>query len=286
MAFEQTRVQADLKLASADIENERLTSEAIARAKALYMEHGCLVLHDVFPRTLIADLKEAFLDRYAMGGAGALEESCLKVGDKRMMVTVEVKRPFDDPRLYANPILHPLLVDLMEGDCVINGFGGVVSFPGALAQPPHRDHPFLFGGTGPDWRLAGSLPPYAITMVVPLVDITLALGPTALWEHSHRTGESVGRVLTTHRAALPLVPAGDVYLMDYRLVHGGMPNSTKTPRPIMYITYSRTWFRDTVNYSKQDAITISIEDYARVPEALKPLFGLATPYPPPDASSA
>jgi phytanoyl-CoA dioxygenase PhyH len=277
MVFAQSHPRSEIQLSSADLEDGELNTAARTRARSLYEEFGCLVLHDVFPRDFIGELKDAFLARYATDGPGALEASCLKVGDKRMMVTIEVKAPFDAPSLYANPILVPLFTELMEGDCVINGFGGVVAFPGAQAQPPHRDHPFLFGGREGDWKLGGSLPPYAITMVVPLVDLTIAVGATALWEESHRTGLSVGSVLTTHRAGLPLVPAGDVYLMDYRLVHGGMPNLSRTPRPIMYVTYSRAWFRDTVNYSKQEPIIISASEYERIPREHKRLFDLARP---------
>jgi hypothetical protein len=278
MPLDQTRVRSELILGPDDLVDGRLTDTARARAAALYKENGCLVIHDVFPKPFIQKLNEAFVERYATKGPEALEESCLKVGDKRMMVTIEMKAPFDDPFLYANPIVEPLLTELMEGDCVINGFGGVVSFPGARPQPPHRDHPYLFGGPDSDGKLDAELPPFAITMVVPLVDITIAVGPTALWEYSHRSGGSVGRALTSLRAGLPLVPTGDVYLMDYRLVHGGMPNGSALPRAIMYVIYSRTWFRDTVNYTKQDAIIISREDYARVREEHRRLFKLAKPY--------
>jgi hypothetical protein len=75
-----------------------------------------------------------------------------------------------------------------------------------------------------------------------------------------------------------LVPAGDAYLMDYRLVHAGMPNLSDRSRAIMYVTYSRRWFRDTVNYSKQYAIEISETELAKVPEAHRPIFALARAY--------
>jgi hypothetical protein len=65
---------------------------------------------------------------------------------------------------------------------------------------------------------------------------------------------------------------GDVYLMDYRLVHRGTANQGQHARPILYLVYSCPWFRDIVNFTKQSALWITPGELAQVAEAHKPLF--------------
>lgn len=268
------RLQGYLPIAPSDLDGSGLTPEVRQRAVERFNQYGYLAMGDVFPRPLIEAMCAAFLERYATPGPEALAERNLLVGDRRVMVTVEVEGPFHDPLLYANPLVHPILSTLLEGDCVINGFGGVVAFPGGQGQRPHRDHDLLFGDVPASVEVA----PYAITMVVPLVDLAPAVGTTALWEGSHRKLETVGQILRSCPRVLPMMTAGSVYLMDYRLVHGGLPNRSAGPRPIMYIVYSRRWFRDMRNYSMQDPISISVEAYAQIPTEHRPLFFLAKPH--------
>ena len=46
------------------------------------------------------------------------------------------------------------------------------------------------------------------------------------------------------------VPAGSAILFDYRILHRGLRNDTDAPRPMLYYTYGRQWFRDSTNYSE------------------------------------
>ena len=196
-----------------------------------------------------------------------------KVGDARFMITVKIKGAFNTPDLYANPILMPILNKLL-GPPVISSFGSVVSFPGAEDQPIHYDHPPLFESDS----LCNELPPYAITVVIPLVDIEYETGSTAIWEGSHCAQESrhllqrLNAEPSFDGAAIPLPRAGDVYLMDYRVIHGGMANQSQTTRPIFYSVYSRPWFRDWTNFSDQPAVDLPKKQRKKIPKKLRQLF--------------
>jgi ectoine hydroxylase-related dioxygenase (phytanoyl-CoA dioxygenase family) len=184
------------------------------------------------------------------------------------MITVAIKPPFNNPQLYANPFFYPVLQQLLSANLVLYSFGSVCAFPGARDQHVHLDHPWFFDSPA----LSGGMGPYAITVVIPLVDIDLTVGTTAIWEGSHRGGNPNLDMFSLPDAVFPSPRMGDVYLMDYRLVHGGTANNSRRARPIMYLVYSRHWFRDHVNYTKQPRISISPEEFAQVSEAQKPLF--------------
>lgn len=247
----------------------RLSQENLSRAFEIMAQNGTLVLKDVLPVELVAAMRDEFFESYWKGGEETIERSSLRVGDKRFMVTLNVEGAFGDPRAYANSFCKPLLFWLLGENCVINGYGSVCTFPGSLNQHVHRDHPLLFLEQP---GLSQSLPFYCITLVIPLVDIDLEIGTTALWPGTHLNCDTPYGQLKYSDAFRPELEAGSVYFMDYRLVHGGTPNRTDRERPIVYVIYSRPWFMDYVNYAMQRRFHISKEQYHKVPEEHRHLF--------------
>jgi ectoine hydroxylase-related dioxygenase (phytanoyl-CoA dioxygenase family) len=121
-------------------------------------------------------------------------------------------------------------------------------------------------------------------VVVPLVDITQQTGTTALWEGSHRiksraeeTHRSTAQLERLEGAVLPWPKMGDSFFMDFRLRHTGTPNLGDSPRPILYLVYSRRWFQDRKNFDMQSPLLISREEFENIPDEFKHLFGNARP---------
>ncbi|MEJ8566857.1 phytanoyl-CoA dioxygenase family protein [Elongatibacter sediminis] len=251
------------------------------RAAHGFRVHGALQLDGCFDPARVAALREAFLHDYASRDRAEIEQSCLKVGHERFMFSLRLEPPFMDPELYANPRLLPVLHRLLGDDCVIQSFGAVCAYPGAPAQHVHRDHPPLFAEAG---GLNAFFPPYALHVVVPLVDLTESTGTTALWEGSHRIRSSREENRYSRRqldafegAVMPWPKVGDCYLMDFRLRHAGTANSSTIPRPILYLVYSRRWFQDRKNYELQEPLMIERDEYERIPEPYRHLFENARP---------
>jgi hypothetical protein len=65
---------------------------------------------------------------------------------------------------------------------------------------------------------------------------------------------------------------GDAVLIDYRVCHGGTANPGLVPRAILYIVYSRPWFRDADNFSEMPPLRVSAGDLANRPAQYRPLF--------------
>ncbi len=251
-----------------------IASETVARANQLFQSHGALWIKNVFDPELIETLAQAFDQRYTSRPVSELKKRYAIVGDHRFMITIRVESPFDDPSLFDNSLLMPILEGLLGKQCLISSFGSVVTFPGADPQPIHFDHPPLFES---EIECIG-LPPYAITLVVPLVDLDHQTGSTAIWEGSHRelgARQRLSGLMTDpdwDGATIPFAKKGDVYLMDYRVIHGGTANRSEHSRPILYIVYSRPWFCDSFNFSDQPPIDISKSQLKSLPKRLRRLF--------------
>lgn len=114
----------------------------------------------------------------------------------------------------------------------------VTSMLGAEAQQLHAYQAGLFG----DPAFDANVPPYSITLVIPLVGLNPTTSSTLFFPGSHRD-HALADAVTGTAPDLDLDP-GDAILFDSRITHGGMANRSAAPRPIVYCTYHRAWYRD------------------------------------------
>lgn len=250
-------------------------TETTQEAVDLFRSHGALWLENVFAKSTIQELLVAYQKKYLTLSKKELRQRDAAVGDQRFMITVDVKGKFNRPEVYANEAVSPILHGLLSDALRIASFGSVVALPGAEAQAIHLDHPPLFGVAD---DLGDGMPAYALTMVIPLVDLSPETGTTAIWEGSQRGAERfdlLRRLMDGadfSEASLPMAKQGDAYLMDYRVIHGGMANLSEIARPVLYIVYSRPWFRDGFNFKSQNAVSISKKQLKKVPKQHRALF--------------
>lgn len=256
-------------------------ADQVQRDAHHFRVNGCLFLKNSIDPDLVQGMQTDFLARYAGIDRDEVEASCLKVGVGRYMFTVRLQKPYMNPEIYAAPGIIPVVKELLGDDCIIQSIGVVCAYPGAEMQHVHRDNPPLFPEAG---GLNAFFPPYALHVVVPLVDLDEATGTTALWEGSHRvksareerkfSREALERL---EGAYLPWPKIGDSYFMDFRLRHAGTANRSDQPRPILYLVYSRRWYQDRKNYEKQSRLLISRAEYEQIPAEHRHLFDNALP---------
>jgi ectoine hydroxylase-related dioxygenase (phytanoyl-CoA dioxygenase family) len=219
---------------------------------------GWLRVGGLFDAALLNDLRIEVARQF--DGAGRQES--LRVGSDRLMVSVLLNDLFLRSAVYAHPVLLRVLEQLLGADILIDSFTCVIALPGAGEQRLHRDHAPLFPERP---QLGAELPPYAITAVIPLVDLTPETGTTRVFPGTHRGAQP-------DRAENPYVSRGECFLMDYRLLHQGTPNRSAEPRPVIYVVYARPWFTDVVNFHSQPRINLNCEDLQRIPSEHHPLF--------------
>jgi hypothetical protein len=237
-------------------------SAAIA---ALSEAHGAVVFDNVFPPEAIKSLRDHFDNRYKKYYREDLYDDALPVGNRRMMLTVEISGIFNDAQLYCNSLILPVLRAALGDNFIMSGYGGVISLPGAKAQHLHRDHPTLFG----DFDYRTKMPCFAITAAIPLIDMNVITGTTRLCLGGQRKpNDAIGETTIID----PVVPAGSILMWDYLLPHAGTPNCSDQVRPLLYLGYSRAWFRDSANYGQQQPILLPNEEFEKMPEAARKLF--------------
>ena len=268
-----TPMNPRITFSESDQQSGAQDQHATNNAADQFRQHGTLFLKNAFSKKLIAKIASSFTQQYQSLSNKELRKRDATVGDRRYMITIDIKKPFNKPELYANPLVMPILESLLSNHLRIASFGAVVAWPGAQAQPIHLDHPPLFDS--PDRE---PLPPYAVTLVIPLVELTEEMGPTAIWPRTHRSPDRLQRFqkLTEQpdysAAEKPTTELGDAYMMDYRVIHGGLPNNSDTVRPILYLVYSRPWFRDGFNFSSQPSVQIGKKQRKKVPKRWQGLF--------------
>ena len=154
--------------------------------------------------------------------------------------------PFIAPGLVYNPIVYPLVRELLGGGEVNLLYAGVMW---ALPQPKPKKA--AIDSVSQKWHSDGGhlfshahLPPHCINVFYPLVDLHNENGPTEVMPGSHRLGKLNDP--TASKFGL-CCDAGSAILFDYRLNHRGGANFTSEPRPILYLAYAKPFFRDAGN---------------------------------------
>jgi Phytanoyl-CoA dioxygenase (PhyH) len=253
-----------------------LTQDSTHAAIRALHEAGAVVLRGVFRAEAIDALHREFVARYGgldLIGMRELAElpapnSIQKVGDGRFEIALRLTGVFGQPGLFANPILVNLLAPLLGGDLMrLGSVTAVASFPGSAIQHVHRDHQQLFHEFA---QIGPALPLYAVNVSIPLIDIDAITGPTGIWPGSHRWPENI-EARPEGMVSIPF-QRGDCVLMDYRTMHTGLPNNSKTVRPILYLVYNREWFFDDNNHRTRVPLDISLEQLQLLPADLRLLM--------------
>ena len=230
----------NLILRAEEIEKLRLSEKSLHTARSLFEIHGYLKIENVFTREFVQTLAE---ELFAQIDGNSISEEGAQIHRNRYIVPVRLRGSFSNPAFYANPILLSLFRSLLGPDCILHSLGAVISLPGATEQHIHSDYGPLFEE---EPFLRGALPPYALTVAIPLVDIDWLNGPTKIWSGSHRT--ALGKEsLDQYPRHLVCGPMGSCYFWDYRTLHAGGSNHSDQMRPLLYMAVTRRWFKDYLN---------------------------------------
>lgn len=175
--------------------------------------------------------------------------------------------------LLTNPALVALLDAVLDCDWVYESFGVIGSFPGSDMQKLHSDSPHLFE----DDQIAPTLPPFALTISIPVVDVDGTNGATEFLpgtQHDIRAPSSADGTVWSN------VSRGDCMIWDYRVRHRGQPNSGSEPRPMFYATACRRFWQDSTNFLPDARkLVLGRDALARIPEDRRKHFARAKPMP-------
>jgi hypothetical protein len=138
----------------------------------------------------------------------------------------------------------------------LQSLSAVYSLPGAANQQWHVD--------GGHMNKKNHMPPHILNVFVPLLELSMELGPTEVKPCSHVYTRDLFRFILGAKASeeglrqpvTPLVASssdkpqlGSALIFDYRTLHRGLGNSTpSTTRPVLVLTFKLKWFKDMLNF--------------------------------------
>lgn len=262
---------------------KRPSSKTLRKVRSAMERDGAVAFSNLFPLPLLKRLRAEVLSRHASGELRA--RGLVRDIAGRYAAVLPFEGPFLDPRFYADPKLRGMLAALLGEDYLISSLETVIAMPGAYRQHQHIDAPIRFDRSVGGKKIVfqgdlSDLPPYAVTLCVPLCDVNEENGPTAIWRGSHRAalrarppGEK--EVARKYPVELMKGPLGRSFFFDYRTFHGGMPNHAAEPRPVLMFVFTRSWFRDPNTADVFPRLVVSKRGLARIPERHRPLFLLA-----------
>lgn len=229
---------------------------------ACLREHGALVLRKAIPPEVIRAVNDEFRVRHDVHMAPGQKKLFRRFQSDplRAQVPTAVKGPVADPRFFAPPSVLALARELVGDDFIVGDMGVVISHGGATKQEIHRDSSPLFDGAEMDL----DLPMFCLMVLVPLLDVTVEMGPTEYWPGSHRIKDT-DSVTANPPIQIP-VEAGTVCLHDSRLVHRGGRNEAGPVRPLLYFGFHRNWHFDNDGFDYKPQIRINETMLARLPE--------------------
>eukprot|EP00730_Choanoeca_flexa_P002733 TRINITY_DN11154_c0_g1_i1.p1 TRINITY_DN11154_c0_g1~~TRINITY_DN11154_c0_g1_i1.p1 ORF type:complete len:370 (+),score=55.36 TRINITY_DN11154_c0_g1_i1:1608-2717(+) len=160
----------------------------------------------------------------------------------------------------------PLIRDILGQDCQCQ-VSVVYSKPGAGEQTWHADGPHL-GASATDRQLCNHSEPYALCVFLPLIALDTTVGFTQFWPESHRYSHLLGFggvAALTESTVDGLGPLGSALVYDYRLVHRGMPNTSKTTiRPVLQFLYHKPTYKEKWNYGDASLATLLEADQQQI----------------------
>lgn len=155
---------------------------------------------------------------------------------------------FVAPGLIYNPTVYPLVQELLGSGDVQLLYAGIMWAECGSGQTPQKWH----GDGGHCFTENGHQPPHCINVFYPLIDMSSELGPTEFMPGTHILGRFDHKDTTAVSLCCKM---GGCVLFDYRVKHRGGANiCMHQDRPVLYLCYCKTWFRDTGNLRSAKSI--------------------------------
>jgi hypothetical protein len=200
---------------------------------------GFVLLPDHFPRATLEAWRAAFEPLFTphvdeareKGGSG-------NRGPGRYYVTLPFEGEFADPAIFCDDDVLGIVERIAGPDPVMCQLATDTPVRGSDFQDWHRDTPPLFDNFP-------ETPSFQLAINFPLVDVDDQNGSLETTRGTHRISrEDALAGLADGQFPSERVPMklGDVMIRDVRGLHRGTPNFTDTPRPMVVIGYSRSWY--------------------------------------------
>jgi len=217
--------------------------------KIKLQNNGLVVLKKIYPKDFVNQLNKEYEKRWRVVKKKLPKKSDkkgIKYFENAEIMKLEKGRydfnwkmnegVFSSNKFLKPKRLYSLIKEVLESDFFAEA-GALPTFPGAKNGGWHRDVYTLFN----DENLQLDLPPFYITVLIPLQDLDNYIGGTEFIENSHRLFQSnfEGKM-----GYIPECRAGDAIVFNGMMYHRGLANYSKNERKMLYIVFCKKWYRD------------------------------------------
>ena len=231
-----------------EIRTGMMTPEHLQTAVHAVREDGYVLLNELIDPAIMAVLRDKMLEDVDAILARKDVPFNFNVGN------LQQDPPPILPYLYREVLVNDIVISISRailGAGLKNSFySGNTALPHSTGrQPAHAD----IGQLWPDLEV--HTPPFALVVNVLPVDVSAENGSTEIWPGTHKdtsvfvqSGDikvSAEKLEAQTRIAPPFqysAKAGSVVVRDMRLWHAGMPNHTATPRPMIAMIHTVSWW--------------------------------------------
>jgi len=144
---------------------------------------------------------------------------------------------FAEKEFFSPKPLNQLVREVLHCDYT-HWNGAVPADKKSVVGSWHRDTWYLF-----EEKLDLTLPPFYLTIFVPLVPLNRSNGATEFILGSHKRTYQENQENEGEHATFD-TEAGDVIIIDGRIIHRGGANLSDEPRPILYTVYHKLWYHE------------------------------------------
>lgn len=236
---------------------------------------GIFVQKDLLSSEEVARLREAAMDEIEQTESLLkLHHPHIKIGQDTMSFKQIASRGYQRFDLLITQssrvildVIIPRVVQVLENilgeldtevDCDMSV---VYSKPGAPDQGWHADGDHQKGANDAGLEVNGwktiLSDPYALCLFIPLIDLDDTTGYTQFWPASHRNKNLAGFGAFAEIAKATWngnCTAGSAIWYDYRLMHRGIKNESKSLRPVLQLLFKRKWYVETRNYGTESIV--------------------------------
>jgi ectoine hydroxylase-related dioxygenase (phytanoyl-CoA dioxygenase family) len=260
-----------MKLNPEELSSGVLKPETLVSAVNEVRLNGYVIFESVIPHDLVDELNSTFLKHFHEQfnlSPDDTEVNTSQFRKNRARMFMPFEQPFIDPQVLTSPFIMPIVEEIIGKNCICTYLAVDAPLPGSDYQVVHSDAPPFY----PEAPI--SMPPAALVLNIPLVDVTEENGPTEIWPggthlmpENLNKAEYIQEVAKLSEPVRVVIPKGSLLLRDLRMWHRGTPNNSNIIRPNLALIYSRTWWRG--HY--QDSLAIKQEVYDGLSDRAKEL---------------
>jgi ectoine hydroxylase-related dioxygenase (phytanoyl-CoA dioxygenase family) len=224
-------------------------------------ERGYVIIHDLLPLEVIAEIKAEVEPLLSLDGRSEFE------GFKTRRIYSVIEKTLAMNPVIEHPLILALLDKILQPNYLLSQVQAINVMPGEVAQPLHHDDGF--------YPIPRPRSAFSAATIWAFDDFTEDNGATLVIPKSHQWGDEHPGDGSGYEMIPAVMPAGSAIFFLGTLWHGAGANNSDAPRMAATAQYCEPWARQQENYS----LAISRERVKLCSEKIQSMLGYSMCFP-------